>query len=110
MTEERSDPGRPWYATWFWRSLTLLTLGLAPMAHGEVWVLSLSQGVPPPVLPDYTLLPPNLAVLLGSSVALVGAAMALITACAALLKVVRKRRVASGLQDGIPGRGDRHTK
>jgi LysR family glycine cleavage system transcriptional activator len=37
MAEEPVWPERrPWYATWFWRSLVLLALGLALGALGEV--------------------------------------------------------------------------
>jgi hypothetical protein len=94
--EERAKPERqPWYATWFWRSLILIGLGLALVALGEVRVISAGGGSPAPVLPDYALLLPNLAVLLGSLTALAGAAMALVTTCAALLNAVRKRHGAS---------------
>ncbi len=67
-------------------------------------------GVPPPVLPDYTLLLRNVAVLLDFAVALVGAATVLITACAALLNVVRRQRTAFGPQDSIPGRDGHQTR
>jgi hypothetical protein len=95
MTEQTGEPGRPWYATWFWRALTLLGLGLALVALGEIRVISVGGGTPPSVLADYTLLLPNLLVLLGSSVALVGAVVALVTACAAVLNAVGNRRAAS---------------
>ena len=107
MTEERGDPGRPWYATWFWRSLTLVGLGLALIALGEVRVISAGGGTPPPVLADYALLLPNLAMMLGLLIALVGAATALITIGAALLSVVRNRRTASAPGNALPSRNDR---
>ena len=109
MTEERGETGRRWYGTWFWRALTLLGLGLALIAFGEVRVLAVGGGFPAPVLPDYTLLLPNLLVMLGFSVALVGAATALITSCAALLNAVRRRRMLSGPKGGTPGRDDHYT-
>jgi hypothetical protein len=51
MTEEQIGLWRPWYATWFWRALTLLALGLALIALGEVRVLAVGGGFPAPVLP-----------------------------------------------------------
>ena len=70
MAEERVQAERrPWHGVWFWRSLVLLALGLAFVALGEVRVIAAGGGAPPaPVLPDYTLLLPNLLVLLGSLV------------------------------------------
>ncbi len=107
MAEERGEAGQPWHATWFWRALTLLGLGLALVALGEVRVLSAGGGASAPVLPDYALLLPNLLVLLGSLTALVGAVVALVTTCAALLNVVRNRRTASTPGNALPSREDR---
>ena len=109
MAEERVQAERrPWYATWFWRSLALLALGLALVALGEVRVIAAGGGAPAPVLPDYTLLLPNLLVLLGSLLALVGAAAALASACAALLNAVReRRRGASAPGHAVQSAGDR---
>jgi len=95
MTEVRVEPRRPWYVTWFWRSLVLLGLGLGLTALGEVRALAASGGGPAPVLPDYALLLPNIAVFLGSMIALVGAAMALVSICAASLHAVRRWRGGS---------------
>ena len=95
MVSERGEPGWSWYATWFWRALTLLGLGLALIALGEVRVISAGGGTSPPVLPDYTLLLPNLLVMLGLLTALAGSVVALVTAGAALLNVVRSRRTVS---------------
>jgi len=108
MAEARGEAGRPWHATWFWRSLTLLGLGLALVALGEVRFLSAGGGASAPVLPDYTHLLPNFVVMLGFSVALVGAATALITACAVLLNAVDRRRIMSGPKGGTSGRDDHH--
>jgi hypothetical protein len=108
MAEERVQAERrPWHATWFWRALVLLALGLALVALGEVRVIAAGGGAPAPVLPDYTLLLPNLLVLLGSLLALVGAASALATACAALLNALRGRRRASAWGHAVQGAGDR---
>jgi hypothetical protein len=108
MAEEPVWPERrPWYATWFWRSLVLLALGLALVALGEVRAIVAGGGTPAPVLPDYTLLLPNLMVLLGSSLALLGAAAALVTACAALLNAARRRRGTPASQQAVQGAGDR---
>ncbi len=107
MAEERVEAERrPWYAVWFWRSLVLLALGLALVALGEVRVIAAGGGAPVPVLPDYTLLLPNLLVLAGSVVAFVGAASALATACAALLNAVRRRRGASVTRRPVQGAPD----
>ena len=104
MAEEPVWPERrPWYATWFWRSLVLLAL----VALGEVRAIVAGGGAPAPVLPDYTLLLPNLIVLLGSLLALLGAAAALITTCAALLNAARRRRGAPTSQRHVQGAGDR---
>jgi hypothetical protein len=108
MVEEGIGSGRPWYAMWFWRSLTLLGVGIALIAFGEVRVIAAGGG-PAPFLPDYTLLLPNLAVLSGFLLGLVGAALALVTTCTALLNAVRRRRTLSGRQGGIPRRGNHHT-
>jgi hypothetical protein len=107
MAGERGEPGRPWRATWFWRSLTLLGLGLALVALGEVRVLSAGGGASAPILADYTLLLPNLVVMLGFLTALVGAVVALVTTCAALLNVVRVRRTVSTPGNTLPSREDR---
>ena len=109
MAEERVQAERrPWHATWFWRSLVLLALGLALVALGEVRAIAAGGGgTRPPILPDYTLLLPNLLVLLGSLLALVGAAAALATACAALLNAVRRRRGAPASRQPVQGAGDR---
>jgi hypothetical protein len=107
MTKERSEMGRRWYGTWFWRALTLLGFGLALVALGEVRVISAGAGTAPPVLADYTLLLPNLLAMLGFLTALVGAVVALVTTCAALLNVVRNRRTASTPGNAAPSREDR---
>ena len=108
MAEERVQAERrPRYAAWFWRALVLLALGLALVALGEVRVIAAGGGAPAPVLPDYTLLLPNLLVLAGSVVAFLGAASALATACAALLNALRGRRRASAWGHAVQGAGDR---
>ena len=107
MAVERGEPGRPWYGRWFWRSLTLLGLGLALVALGEIRVISAGGGTSPPVLADYILLLPNLLLMLGFLTALVGAMVALVTTCAALLNVVRNRRTASTPGNVLPSREDR---
>ncbi len=106
MAEEPVWPERrPWYATWFWRSLALLALRLALVALGEARVIAAGGGAPAPVLPDYTLLLPNLMVLLGSSLALLGAAAALLTTCAALLNAGPEATRYARIPASRPGRG-----
>ena len=107
MVNERGETGRRWCGTWFWRALTLLGLGLALVALGEVRVISAGVGTTPPVLADYSLLLPNLLALLGFLTALVGAVMALVTTCVALLNMVRNRRTASTPSNALPSREDR---
>jgi hypothetical protein len=110
MAEERVGPERPWHATWFWRSLTLLGLGLALVALGEVQVISAGSGTPAPAMPDYTLLLPNLTSVLGFLLASVGATAALMTTFAALLNAARRRHRASRPQNGTRETGNHHTK
>jgi hypothetical protein len=99
MAEERVRPEwRHRYATWFWRALIVLALGLALITFGEVRFIAAGGGVPAAVLPDYALLLPNLAVVSGSLLALAGAAAALAAACAALLDAVRGRRGRAAAQ------------
>jgi uncharacterized membrane protein YidH (DUF202 family) len=86
---------RPWFVAWFWHSLTLLALGLALVAFGEVRVMAAGGEVPTPVMPDYTLFLPNLAVLSGFLIALASAVIAAVTACAALVNMARRRRGTS---------------
>ena len=107
MAKEWGEPRRPWYGTWFWRALTLLGLGLALVAVGEVRIISAGAGTTPPVLADYSLLLPNLLAMLGFLTALVGAVMTLVTTCAALLNMVRNRRTASTPSNALPSREDR---
>ena len=107
MVKEKGETGRRWYGTWFWRALTLLGLGLALVAFGEVRVISAGAGTTPPILADYTLLLPNLLAMLGILTALVGAAVALVTTCAGLLNVVRNRRTASTPSNALSSRKDR---
>ncbi len=40
MVKESGETGRRWYGTWLWRALTLLGLGLALVAFGEVRIVS----------------------------------------------------------------------
>ena len=107
MVKEKGETGRRWYGTWFWRALTLLGLGLALVALGEVRIISAGAGTTPPVLADYSLLLPNLLAMLGFLTALVGAVMALVTTCVALLNVARNRRTASTPSNALPSGEDR---
>ncbi|MBL6454581.1 hypothetical protein JMJ55_04540 [Belnapia sp. T6] len=107
MGTKRGETGRRWYGTWFWRGLTLLGLGLALVALEKVQVTSAGSGTAPPVLADYTLLLPNLLVMLGFVTALVGAVLALVTTCSALVNVVRNRRTVSTPGDDLPRGEDR---
>jgi hypothetical protein len=91
------------YAMWSWRALILLAIGPALITFGEVRVIAAGGGVPAAVLPDYTLLLPNLAVLSGSVLAPAGAAAVLVSACAALLDAVRERRGRASARSPVTG-------
>jgi hypothetical protein len=107
MVTVRGKTRRRWYGTCFWRGLTLLGLGLALIALGEVRVISAGVERAPLVLADYTLLFPNLLTMLGILTALVGAVMALVTTCAALRNATRNRGPASTPGNDILRKEDR---
>ena len=94
MAEASGGAGQPWHATWFWRRLTLLGLGLALAALGDVRVLSAGGGAPRRSGFTTSSCSQTLTVMRAPFTAVVGAAVALVTTCAALLNAVRRRHMA----------------